>query len=265
MRFVKMHGLGNDFVVLDGREAPVAVTPDLARRLGDRRRGVGFDQLALIEEAPDADLLLRFWNPDGSESAACGNATRCIAAAEMARTGHDALTIRTGRGLLQARDESGVTAVNMGEPLWGWRDVPLARDVDADALPLPGAPVATSMGNPHCTFLVADAEAADMDALRAYETHPLFPERTNVQAAQVLAPDRLRVRVWERGAGLTPASGSSSCAAVVAAHRRGVLGRRATVVLDGGELVIDWRADGVWMAGPTATVFEGTLAPEMLA
>lgn len=273
LAFAKMHGFGNDFVVIDGRGAAagVAVTPALARALGDRRRGVGFDQLALIEEPgpdrPGADLALRFWNADGSAAAACGNATRCIARAEMDRTGRTALVIATASGLREARDAGGgLTAVNMGPPAFGWRDIPLAREVDTLALPLAGSPVATSMGNPHCTFFVADAEAADLAAIgAAHEVHPLFPERTNVQVVQVLAPDRLRMRVWERGAGITPASGSSSCAVVVAAARRGLARRRATVVLDGGELVVEWAADGVWMTGPTARVFTGAIAAEVLA
>ena len=264
--FHKMHGLGNDFVVIDGRRTGASVTPALARALGDRHRGVGFDQLALVEDAPDADLALRFWNADGSESSTCGNATRCIARAEMDRTGKPRLAIRTERGLLEARDAgNGLTSVNMGPPRLLWHEIPLARAVDTLELPIEGAPTATSMGNPHCTFFVPDAEAVDL--LRfgpAHEHHPLFPERTNVQVVQVLAPDRLRMRVWERGAGITQASGSSSCAVAVAAARRGFCGREVTVALDGGELRVDWREDGVWMTGETAHAFSGTLAPAFL-
>lgn len=268
--FAKMHGLGNDFVVIDGRERPVAgplgVSPALARALGDRHRGVGFDQLALIEEAEDADLALRFWNADGSPSAACGNATRCIARAEMDRTGRRELTIRTERGLLLARDAGrGLTAVNMGAPRLLWHEIPLAREMDTLELPIPGGPTATSMGNPHCTFFVEDAEALDLAAFgAAQEHHPLFPERTNVQVVQVLGPDCLRMRVWERGTGITLASGSSSCAVAVAAARRGLTGREVTVVLDGGDLSVAWREDGVWMTGPTAHVFSGRLTPAFL-
>ena len=264
--FAKMHGLGNDFVVIDGRAGHAPMTPALARALGDRHRGVGFDQLALIEDTPGADLSLRFWNSDGSESSTCGNATRCIARAEMDRTGRQEITIRTERGLLQARDAGGgLTSVNMGAPRLDWREIPLAREMDTLELPIEGAPTATSIGNPHCTFFVPDAEAVDL--LRfgpALEHHPLFPERTNVQVVQVLSRDRLRMRVWERGAGLTEASGSSSCAVTVAAARRGLADREVTVVLDGGELRIAWAADGVWMTGPTAHVFSGTLTPAFL-
>lgn len=264
--FAKMHGLGNDFVVIDGRAVSAPMTPALARALGDRHRGVGFDQLALIEEAPDADLALRFWNADGSPSSTCGNATRCIARAEMNRTGRREITIRTERGLLQARDAGGgLTSVNMGAPRLDWREIPLAREMDTLELPIEGAPTATSMGNPHCTFFVPDAEAVDLLAFGpAHEHHPLFPQRINVQVVQVLARDRLRMRVWERGTGLTLASGSSSCAVTVAAARRGLAGRDVTVVLDGGELRVRWAEDGVWMTGRTAHVFSGTLTPAFL-
>ena len=264
--FMKMHGLGNDFVVIDQRGAEPFVDARLARALGDRHRGVGFDQLAVIEEDAEADLRLRFWNADGSTAAACGNATRCIAAWEMARQGVGRLTLRTPRGLLAAEDAGGgLTAVNMGEPMLDWREIPLAREMDTLHLPIPGDPVATGMGNPHCTFFVADAEAVDLSAFGPeHEHHPLFPERTNVQVVSVLGPDRLRMRVWDRGAGITLASGSSSCAVAVAAARRGLAGRRVTLVLDGGEIAVDWRADGVWMTGPTAHVFDGVLSPAFL-
>jgi diaminopimelate epimerase len=264
--FVKMHGLGNDFVVIDGRSAAVEITPELARALGDRHRGVGFDQLALMDDAPGSDLGLRFWNADGSESSTCGNATRCIARAEMDRTGRRELAIRTERGILLARDAGhGLTSVNMGAPRLLWQEIPLAEAMDTLALPLEGAPTATSMGNPHCTFFVPDAETVDLARFGpAHEHHPLFPQRTNVQVVQVLGPDRLRMRVWERGTGITQASGSSSCAAAVAAARRGLAGREVTVVLDGGELRIAWSDDGVWMTGPTAHVFSGSLTPAFL-
>jgi len=264
--FMKMHGLGNDFVVFDQRGAEPFVDERLARAMGDRHRGVGFDQLAVVEDDDTADVRLRFWNADGSTAGACGNATRCIARWEMARRGVSTLTLRTERGVLQARDdEGGLTAVNMGAPILDWRGIPLARDVDTLHLPIDGDPVATGMGNPHCTFFVEDAEAVDLGAFGPeHEHHPLFPERTNVQVASVLGPDRLRMRVWERGAGITLASGSSSCAVVVAAARRGLAGRRVMLVLDGGEIAVDWREDGVWMTGPTAYVFDGVLSTAFL-
>ena len=256
--FMKMHGLGNDFVVVDDRGRAPRVTAALARAMGDRNRGVGFDQLAVMTDSPNADLHLTFWNADGSTSAACGNATRCIAAHVMAETGRDALDLTTDRGRLAARLSPEGVAVNMGQPLLDWVEVPLARDCDTLHLPIDGDPVATGMGNPHCTFFVDDAEAIDLAARgAAIERHPLFPERTNVQFAHVVAPDHLRMRVWERGVGVTLASGSSSCATAVAAARRGLTGRTVRIDLDGGTLMIDWRDDGVWMTGPTAHVFDG--------
>ena len=263
---MKMHGLGNDFVVIDQRGSEPFVDARLARALGDRHRGVGFDQLAVIGEDDLADVRLTFWNADGSMSGACGNATRCIARWEMDRRGVSRLTLRTDRGVLEARDAGGgLTAVNMGPPILDWREIPLAREVDTLHLPIPGDPVATGMGNPHCTFFVDDAEAVELSAFgTAHEHHPLFPERTNVQVVSLLGPDRLRMRVWERGAGVTLASGSSSCAVAVAAARRGLAGRSVRLVLDGGEIAVDWREDGVWMTGPTAHVFDGVLSPAFL-
>ena len=265
--FLKMHGLGNDFVVIDARADAPRVTAGLARALADRHRGVGFDQLAVIEDDPTADLRLTFWNADGSLSAACGNATRCIARHEMDRRGVAALTLRTERGLLQAVDAGGgLTSVNMGQPLTDWADIPLAHAMDTLHLPIPGDPVATGMGNPHCSFFVDDACAVDLATEGArIEHHPLFPARTNVQFAHLVGPDHLRMRVWERGAGVTLASGSSSCAVAVAAARRGLTGRAVTITLDGGDILVDWRDDGVWMTGPTATVFSGVLTPAWLA
>ncbi|SIO18340.1 diaminopimelate epimerase [Vannielia litorea] len=258
--FMKMHGLGNDFVVLDHREGGVAVTPELATRIADRHRGVGFDQLAVIEAAGNADARLTFYNADGSLSAACGNATRCIARYLMEESGTQGLTLLTDRGALPCVDAGeGLTSVNMGAPLTGWQEIPLAREADTLHLPLEGDPVGTSMGNPHCTFFVEDAEAIDLATLGpATEHDPLFPERTNVQFAHLIGPDHLRMRVWERGTGITLASGSSSCAVATAAHRRGLTGRKVTIELDGGPILVDWREDGVWMTGPTAHVFTGT-------
>jgi len=264
--FMKMHGLGNDFVVMDARARDISMTPALARAIGDRRMGVGFDQLALVEGDSDADARLVFYNSDGSIAGACGNATRCIARHIMDETGKTQITLRTERGLLACEDAgAGLTRVNMGAPLLGWADVPLAREIDTLHLPIDGDPVATGMGNPHCTFFVEDAEAVDLAARgAAQEHHPLFPERTNVQFCHLIGPDHLRMRVWERGAGITLASGSSSCAVVVAAARRGLTGRKVTVTLDGGDIQIDWRDDGVWMTGPTMHVSDAVLTPDFL-
>ncbi|MEO1680621.1 MAG: diaminopimelate epimerase [Pseudomonadota bacterium] len=259
--FMKMHGLGNDFVVVDARGAPRSVTPALARALGDRHRGVGFDQLAVIEPDPGAMARLTFYNADGSLSAACGNATRCVARYLMDESGEDAFPLRTERGLLPCEDAGdGLTRVNMGRPVLDWHAIPLAREVDLLHLPIPGDPVATGMGNPHCTFFVGDVGAVDLAEFgAAHETHPLYPERTNVEIVQVLSRDTLRLRIWERGTGITLASGSCACAAAVAAARRGMTENSVRVEVDGGTLGIDWREDGVWMTGPTSHVFDGVL------
>ena len=257
--FMKMHGLGNDFVVIDERDTGPRVDADLAKAIAHRHFGVGFDQLATITSRGNADLHLTFWNADGSQSAACGNATRCIARYEMDRTGRTDLTITTDRGTLFARDLGDrLTSVNMGAPQLLWHEIPLAHEMETLELPIEGAPTATGMGNPHCTFFVPDAESVDLATRGAeIEHHPLYPQRTNVQFATVVGPDHIRMRVWERGVGVTLASGSSSCATAVAAHRRGLTGKAVRIDLDGGTLMIDWREDGVWMSGPTAHVFDG--------
>ncbi|WP_170419851.1 diaminopimelate epimerase [Ruegeria arenilitoris] len=263
--FMKMHGLGNDFVIVDARAHPVQITPAQARGIGHRQFGVGFDQLAVIENG-ESDAHLVFYNADGSISATCGNATRCIARFLMQESGKSELTLTTSHGTLQARDAGdGLTSVNMGHPQLDWADIPLAEEVDTLELPIEGGPVATGMGNPHCTFFVEDAEAIPLEEFGArYEHHPLYPQRTNVQIAQIIGPDHIRMRVWERGVGITLASGSSSCATAVAAARRGLTGRKVRIDLDGGTIWIDWREDGVWMTGPTCHVFSGTLMPEFL-
>lgn len=265
--FAKMHGAGNDFVVIDSRgQAGAQVTVALARALGDRRRGVGFDQLAELRKGVDADVSLDFWNADGTMAGACGNATRCVAARLMAETGRDRLRVRTARGLLLAERRGARIWVNMGAPQTAWHEVPLAREVDPLHLPLVGDPVAVGMGNPHAVHFVADAEAVALTTLGpAVEHDPLFPERTNVEYVSVEAPDALRMRVWERGTGVTLACGSGACAVAVAAHLRGLTGRQVTIRADGGVLQVDWRDDGVWLTGPVAHVFDGWLTPAYLA
>ena len=265
--FMKMHGLGNDFVVLDLRAGGEVPAAGVIARIADRNRGVGFDQLATIQDDEGADVRLRFWNADGSLSSACGNATRCIARHVMDQAGRDRLSLRTDHGVLLAEDAgNGLTRVNMGPPVLDWRAIPLAQDVDIDHLPIDGDPVATGMGNPHVTFFVEDAAAVDLAAFGpAMEHHPLYPQRTNVEVVQVVSSEEIILRIWERGTGPTLASGSCSCAAAVAAARRGLTGRRVTVNVPGGVLHIDWREDGVWMEGPTAHVFTGVLTPEWLS
>jgi len=264
---MKMHGAGNDFVVIDSRGRGAVMTAGLARALGDRNRGVGFDQLAEITDADGADFGLVFWNSDGSQAGACGNATRCVADHVMLGLAADRVSLVTARGGLRAeRLADGRVAVNMGQPQLGWREVPLARDVDTLHLPLSGDPVAVGMGNPHCVFFVPDAEAVALATVGPTHEHdPLFPERTNVEFAALIGPDHLRMRVWERGTGITLACGSGACATAVAAHLRGLTGRHVVLEADGGTLEVDWRDDGVWLTGPVARVFDGVLSPDYIA
>ncbi len=266
LSFRKMHGAGNDFVLIDSRGREAMTTPALARALGDRHRGVGFDQLAELRGEAGGPLILDFWNADGTRAGACGNATRCAAALVMEETGRDRLEIRTARGELAAERRDGAIWVNMGAPVTDWREIPLARAVDPAHLPLAGGPVAVGMGNPHCVFLVADAEAVALSVRGPeVERDPLFPDGTNVEFVSRLGPDRLRMRVWERGTGITLACGSGACAAAVAARGRGLTGRRVAIVADGGELQVEQRDDGVWLSGPVAHVFEGRLGAGFLA
>lgn len=263
LSFKKMHGLGNDFVVLDSRNQDRICSPALARALGDRHTGVGFDQLAEIRSSDRADIALEFWNSDGSRAGACGNATRCVASYMMSDLGTDRLSIQTARGRLAARLTADGPSVNMGHPQLDWQDIPLAREIDPVELPIDGSPAAVGMGNPHCVFFTDDLRAEIHGP--AIEHHPLFPEATNVEFAQIRARDEIRMRVWERGAGVTQACGSGACATLVAAVQRGLAERRARIELDGGWLMLDWADDGVWMTGPTAHVFDGMLSADWLA
>ena len=263
--FMKMHGLGNDFVVIDAREGEVALSKKIISGIADRHFGVGFDQLAVISKG-EFDAHLRFYNADGSESLACGNATRCIARYLMDETSKENLILTTMHGKIPAIDlGNGVTSINMGKPGLEWNKVPLSENIPTLELPIEGSPTATGMGNPHCTFFVEDAEKINLEEMGPkFENHPLFPERTNVQFASIIARDQIRMRVWERGAGVTLASGSSSCATAVAANRKGLTEKKVQIELDGGILSVDWREDGVWMTGPTMQVFTGSFSKEFL-
>jgi diaminopimelate epimerase len=266
--FIKMHGAGNDFVVLDGRAKPLGLAPDRIRLIADRRLGVGCDQLISLEPGTSgADVFMRIHNPDGSEAGACGNATRCVATLVGHALGRPTVTIRTISGDLPSTLlPDGQVTVDLGPPRLGWAEVPLAAPLDTLHLPLAeGAaadPAACSMGNPHATFFVDAIDGLDIARLGPrFETDALFPDRANIGFAQVLGPGRIRLRVWERGAALTLACGSGACAALVNAVRRGLVGRRAELLLDGGTLTIEWReADGhVLMTGPVETSFTGTI------
>jgi diaminopimelate epimerase len=266
LNFLKMHGLGNDFVIIDSRGGAAKISPALAKAIGDRHRGVGFDQLAEILDSDDSDILLEFWNSDGSRAGACGNATRCVGRLILDETGTDAVTIRTERGILHAVDAGTEVSVNMGQPLLDWDQVPLSRDIDVQSLPLEGAPFAVSMGNPHAVFFVDDAEAADVSGRGVEVEHdPLFPERTNVEFAQIRSREEIRMRVWERGAGITLACGSGACATLVASASRGLTEKTVRLEMDGGWITLDWREDGVWMTGPTALTFKGAFDAAFLA
>jgi len=262
-RFHKMHGLGNDFVVFDARDAPLAMTPARAQAIADRHTGIGCDQLILIERSTVADARMRIWNADGSEVESCGNATRCVA---MLIGG--APSIETLGGLLTSEATAGGASVDMGAPRFEWEAVPLAYPMDTGALPLAWdgvaplvPPIALSVGNPHVVLLVADLDSIDLASVGAAIEHdPVFPERINVNFAMVESPDRIRLRVWERGAGLTLACGTGACATAVAAIRSGRAKSGVTVALPGGELVIDWAPGGtIRMTGPATHVFSGDL------
>jgi diaminopimelate epimerase len=269
--FLKMNGLGNDFVVVETRSAPFAPTAEDVRAIADRATGVGCDQLIAIEPAEGVDARVRFWNSDGEEVSACGNGTRCVGWLLMQSTGKDEIVIETKAGrLITTRAGERLVSVDMGKPGLDWSEIPLAAAHDTRALDvalyddiaLVAPPGCVSMGNPHVVFFVPDIEAAPITtAGPVVEHHPLFPEQVNVGFAQVLERDRIRLRVWERGAGLTKACGTGACAALVAAARSDLTDRTATLVLDGGELLIEWRADDdhVIMTGPAAVDFAGEL------
>ena len=265
--FVKMHGLGNDFVIIDGRSHPVSLSGDEVRALARRRTGIGCDQLIVIEPADTdgADAFMRIYNADGGEVAACGNATRCVADLLMREGARDAVRLATNAGLLAAESlKDGRVAVDMGEPGIEWREIPLAEPADTLHLDISAGPlrdpVAVNMGNPHAVFFVDDAEAVDLAALGpALEHHQMFPERANIGVAQVIDTETIRLRVWERGVGITVACGTGACAAAVAANRRELTGRFVTLNMDGGALEIELRGDGhVLMAGPVAESFSGS-------
>jgi len=263
-----MHGIGNDCVVIDARVEPYALREEQIRLIADRRRGVGCDQLVLIEPPRNSHAVgfLRFYNSDGSEAEACGNATRCIAARLMQEANSNGIAVETVAGLLPAHvDHRGLVAVDMGPAQLEWRDIPLSCAMVTLHLDLATGPysdpVAVGIGNPHCIFFVADADTID-PAIHgpAIENDPLFPERTNVEFVSVLDRTRIRMRVWERGAGITQACGSGACAVAVAAVRRDLTDRQVEVILDGGSLFIDWRTDNhVVMSGPVAVSFTGEL------
>ena len=275
--FRKMHGLGNDFVVLDARKTPLALTQGQLARLADRRLGIGCDQLILLESSAIADARMRIFNPDGGEVQACGNATRCIGSLLADESGRDAADIETVAGLLRARRENDAMAVDMGLPVLDWERIPLAGEPRAtDRIPIdlaflsPDLPPwfsAVNMGNPHAIFFVADACAIDLARIGpVIETHPLFPEKANISFAQMRADGEILLRVWERAAGATLACGTAACATAVAAQRLGLAGDVVRLHLPGGALTIRRSPEGrVIMVGPIAEAFTGHVSPGLFA
>ncbi|WP_199553572.1 diaminopimelate epimerase [Sandaracinobacteroides hominis] len=257
-RFRKMHGLGNDFAIFDAREIAIVMPGERVRRLADRRRGIGCDQLILLEPSSRADVFMRIFNPDGSEAEGCGNATRCVAHL----LGGEA-TIETRGGLLTAVPAGDGVTIDMGAPRFGWNDIPLAYAMDTGDMPVGWGelerPVGVSMGNPHAVFFVSDMGAVPLAVLGPeIETDPLFPERVNVNVATIAARDHIALRVWERGAGLTLACGTGACATFAAARKRGLIDARARLSLPGGDMIIAETPTGsIAMTGPVATSFLG--------
>lgn len=273
--FIKMHGLGNDFVVLDARRHSIALTPEAIRRLGDRRRGVGFDQLLTLLPSDSAACYMRIDNSDGSSAGACGNGTRCVARLLLEESGAAEVGIDSPGGLLHARRApEGLVTVNMGAPRFGWRDVPLAREMDTLHVDLAveaggcrlSGPVALSMGNPHAVFFVDDAEAVPLEVVGPLvERHELFPDRANCSVANVRADGSIRLRVFERGAGITQACGSGTCATYAAARRRNLVNGPARIDLDGGSLWMDMNDKGeILMTGPASLSYRGEIDAELL-
>jgi diaminopimelate epimerase len=266
--FLKMHGLGNDFVILDDRAGTLDLPVARRRTIAHRQLGVGCDQLIVLESPTerDADVFMRIYNPDGSEAGACGNATRCVASLVMDECKRDQVTVQTISGLLESQKvEDGLIAVDMGPARLDWREIPVAKACDTSHMPVGIGPlqdpVGTNMGNPHATFFVADALSPALDGPAAeMERHPFFPERVNVGLAQVIGENRLRLRVYERGTGYTLACGSGACAAGVAASRRGLAGRKVQIEVTHGTLGIEWMRDGrVTMTGGYVLSYKGEL------
>ena len=279
IRLRKMNGLGNDFAVLDLRTAPRALTSDEVRRIADRERGVGCDQVIGVEASPSgADAFMRIWNHDGGEVEACGNAMRCVATMLAGEANRPQVSIETVAGVLGAvvNKDASVT-VDMGAPRFRWDEIPLSEEF-ADTRyielqvgpiddPVLHSPSVVNVGNPHCIFWVDDVDVHDLARIGPMlEHHPLFPERANISLAQLTGPDAIKLRVWERGAGLTRACGTAACATVVAAHRKRMTGRSVTVTLPGGPLRIEWRESDVHilMTGPSELEYEGVLDPSLL-
>ena len=256
-----MHGCGNDFVIIDSRNQQLELREDEIILICDRRYGIGCDQLVVVSSNNKKDIsaYALFWNSDGSVSATCGNATRCIASILFKETGAETLNIETQNGVIECHKKNNqLVSVNIGKPKISWDEIPLSSDVSTLNLPLDGKPTATNFGNPHCTFFVDDLDKVDVQTQGpTIENNVLFPQKTNVQFVEILDRTHIKIRVWERGSGITLASGSSSCAAVDAGIRRGLLDNRVEVVLEGGAVEVEKKVTGMWLTGPTKHVFSG--------
>jgi diaminopimelate epimerase len=277
--FRKMNGLGNDFVVLDARARALRLEPDMVRAIADRKEGIGCDQIIALEPSRKADVFMRIWIADGGEVGACGNAARCVAGLVAAERGEPKVSIETESAVLGATvNDDGSVTVDMGSPRFAWDEIPLSepfhdtRRIELQVGPIDApvlhTPSVVNVGNPHCLFFVDDVAAHDLARFGPMlEHHPLFPERANISLVQVTGPDALKVRTWERGAGLTRACGTAACAAAIAAARRELVGHKVGVSLPGGDLNVEWReSDGhILMTGPYALDFEGTLPEELFA
>ena len=266
IEFTKMHGLGNDFVIIDSRHEHIELNDRKIRLLGHRNLGIGFDQLVVINRPSSVNhtARLKFWNSDGSTSPTCGNATRCVADFIMREKQSNKVTLCTDFSEIECiRVSETKIATNLGDPLLDWNSIPLSEPCDTLKLPIKGNPIASSIGNPHCTFFVKNLEKVSISKVGvATETNKLFPEKTNVQLAQILDNSTIKIKVWERGCGETLASGSSACAVAVAAVRLDLLAGPIKVEMDGGDAIVNWKADGIWLTAETETVFTGRLSKE---
>ncbi len=277
LRFRKMNGLGNDFVVLDGRARVISMDEVKARAIADRKTGIGCDQLIVLKKSDVADVRMQIWNNDGGEVESCGNAARCIADLMFEDKKSDAATIDTVGGFLVARKAGDkLVTIDNGVPKFGWQDIPLADEfsdtrrielqvgpIDA---PLIHTPSVVNVGNPHCIFWVNDLEVVDLARVGPMlEHHRLFPQRANITLARVDGRDHVTIKVWERGAGLTKACGTAACAVMAAGVRIKFIDRKCRVTLPGGDLFMEWRAsdDHILMTGPVAYEFDGVLPPEL--
>ncbi len=270
LNFLKMHGTGNDFVLLDARAQGVSLTKEQVIRLSDRHFGIGCDQLLVLKPSEKAEAFMQIFNSDGSEIATCGNATRCVADFLMRESGKPEATLETKAGVRSGkRMENGDIEVNMGAPRLSWQEIPLSESRNTLHLGLEEGlladPVAVNMGNPHAVFFVKDLSRIKMAEWgEKLERHPLFPARANISAVQVMDQNHLKMAVWERGTGITLACGSAACAAVVAGVLREKSSRQCRVELPGGTLEVEWlRHDNtsgdVFMRGPVAYVFKGEI------